>query len=111
MNRDSCAGAAIATQEKPISSRTTKTLMQYSHPGFVSHANEVRTPLLGGADHLRTNDLRSLATRGSAAIALPKQLRQPGEVHRHPPRLVSGEHLGLAGGLRGEAVSGRSSSE
>jgi hypothetical protein len=65
-----------------------KALMQYSHLGFVSHANQVRPPLLGGADHLRTNGVRSLATGGSTAIALPKQLRQPGEVHRHPSRLI-----------------------
>ena len=32
-------------------------------------------------------------------LALPQKLRQLREVHRHPPGLVSGEHLGLAGGL------------
>jgi hypothetical protein len=36
---------------------------------------------------------------GSTGIGLPQQLRQPREVHRHPPGFVSGQHLGLAGGL------------
>jgi hypothetical protein len=36
---------------------------------------------------------------GSTTTSLLQQLRRRGGVHRHPPGLVSGEHLGLAGGL------------
>jgi hypothetical protein len=39
-----------------------------------------------------------LAPLGSLLVD-PKRLRQPREVHRHPPGLLSGEHCGLAGGL------------
>src|SRR5580700_6117328 len=80
-------------------SSTMKALMQYSHLGFVSHANQVRTPLLGGPITCAPTACGRSPPGGSTAIALPKQLRHPGEVHRHPPRLISGEHLGLAGSL------------